>query len=143
MQLLFKRYPTNFLVNLFGHWEEVGQQGRPIPVSGLVYCLCPPTGFMEVVQVPPPQPSPAPTDPTQPNQPRPTNRPTQPNQPTQTNPNDATQPTNATNPNPAKPRPTPRAPANAAAACCACLFLIMKLAFPRKPSLPPKNTVRS
>ena len=54
VQLLFKRYPTNFLVNLFGHWEEVGQQGQSIPVSGLVYYLSPPTGFMEVVQVPPP-----------------------------------------------------------------------------------------
>jgi len=51
-QLLFKRYPTNFLVNLLGHWEEMGQQGSSIPVSGLVYYVSPPTSFMEVIQDP-------------------------------------------------------------------------------------------
>merc|ERR1719355_439684 len=32
-QLLYKRYPTNFLVNLFGSWSEV-QNGQSVPVSG-------------------------------------------------------------------------------------------------------------
>jgi protein transport protein SEC61 subunit alpha len=42
-QLLFKRYGTNFLVQLLGRWEEAsafgGQAGQYIPVGGLVYYI--------------------------------------------------------------------------------------------------------
>jgi len=41
-QLLYRRYPLNVLVNLFGQWQEVGSQGQSIPVGGLAYYISPP-----------------------------------------------------------------------------------------------------
>ena len=50
-QLLYKRYPNNFLVNLFGSWSEV-QDGQSIPTAGIAYYISPPTSFGEVVTDP-------------------------------------------------------------------------------------------
>jgi len=41
-QLLYRRYPMNVLVNLFGQWQDVGGQGQSIPVGGLAYYISPP-----------------------------------------------------------------------------------------------------
>lgn len=55
MQLLFKRYSNNFIVNLLGKWKEseYSQSGQLIPVGGLVYYITPPTrytiGFLDVL----------------------------------------------------------------------------------------------
>merc|ERR1711998_491277 len=53
-QLLYKRYPNNFLVNLFGKWkdEETGGPGMSLPVSGLCYYLSPPNSIAEVLEDP-------------------------------------------------------------------------------------------
>lgn len=44
-QLLYKRYPGFFLVNLLGKWQEheYSTSGQLIPVGGLVYYLSAPT----------------------------------------------------------------------------------------------------
>lgn len=47
-QLLFKRYPTNFLVQLLGRWQDAegsGARGNSIPVGGLAYYVSPPTSL--------------------------------------------------------------------------------------------------
>jgi len=49
-QLLYKRYPNNFLINLFGKWkdeETMGPAGS-MPTGGLVYYLSPPMSIAEV-----------------------------------------------------------------------------------------------
>jgi len=50
-QLLFKRYPNNFLINLFGKWkdEETAGPSGQVPVGGLVYYLSPPMSIAEVI----------------------------------------------------------------------------------------------
>lgn len=51
-QLLYKRYNTNFLVQLLGTWEE-GQFGGPSrPISGLAYFVSPPTSLQEIIADP-------------------------------------------------------------------------------------------
>merc|ERR1719224_349393 len=53
-QLLYKRYPNNFLINLFGRWkdeETAGPTGQ-VPVGGLVYYLSPPISIAEVLADP-------------------------------------------------------------------------------------------
>jgi protein transport protein SEC61 subunit alpha len=40
-QLLHKRFPTNFLVNLFGRWQSM-PNGQSVPVGGLAYFVSPP-----------------------------------------------------------------------------------------------------
>lgn len=41
-QLLFKRFPTNFLIGLLGKWQDIGESGRQtIPVGGFAYCTNP------------------------------------------------------------------------------------------------------
>jgi len=47
-QMLYKRYPTNFLVNLFGSWSEV-QNGQSVPTAGCAYYISPPTSLAEVL----------------------------------------------------------------------------------------------
>jgi protein transport protein SEC61 subunit alpha len=48
-QLLYRRFPTNIFVNLFGRWREVeGGQGQSFPVAGLVYYLSPPTSLSDI-----------------------------------------------------------------------------------------------
>lgn len=55
-QLLFKRYSSNFLVQLLGRWQEAsdfgGQAGQFVPVSGLVYYISPPRSLTEVADNP-------------------------------------------------------------------------------------------
>lgn len=42
-QLLHKRFPNNFLVNLFGKWQAVpNSNGQSVPVGGLAYFVSPP-----------------------------------------------------------------------------------------------------
>lgn len=49
-QLLYKRYPNNFLINLFGKWSdtETGGPAGQMPTGGLVYYLSPPNSIAEV-----------------------------------------------------------------------------------------------
>lgn len=54
-QMLYRRYPTNFLVSLFGAWRELdGSQysGQSVPVAGLAYYLSPPMNMSELVRDP-------------------------------------------------------------------------------------------
>ncbi|MES1913844.1 MAG: hypothetical protein MHM6MM_005996 [Cercozoa sp. M6MM] len=50
-QLLFRRFPTNFLVNLLGQWQYK-EGGQAVPVSGLAYFLSPPQSLGEAVTAP-------------------------------------------------------------------------------------------
>jgi len=53
-QLLYKRYPNNFLIGLFGKWkdeETMGPAGAA-PTGGLVYYLSPPMSIAEVLEDP-------------------------------------------------------------------------------------------
>lgn len=49
-QLLFKKFPTNPLIHLFGVWREIegGYQGQSIPVGGLAYYISPPATFADM-----------------------------------------------------------------------------------------------
>merc|ERR1712110_748615 len=40
-QLLYRRFKSNFIVNLLGQWQEMQVTGQSIPVGGLVYYLSP------------------------------------------------------------------------------------------------------
>jgi len=53
-QLLWRRFPTNILINLFGRWREVegGMGTQAYPVGGLVYYLSPPTSLSDIVADP-------------------------------------------------------------------------------------------
>jgi len=53
-QLLHRRYPNNFLVNLFGKWQDEQTAGpqHTMPVSGLVYYISPPNSIAEVLEDP-------------------------------------------------------------------------------------------
>jgi protein transport protein SEC61 subunit alpha len=53
-QLLYKRYSTNFVVNLLGKWKEseYSQSGQLIPVGGLVYYITAPTSFGDIAANP-------------------------------------------------------------------------------------------
>uniref|UniRef100_A0A6B2L2X9 Translocon Sec61/SecY plug domain-containing protein n=1 Tax=Arcella intermedia TaxID=1963864 RepID=A0A6B2L2X9_9EUKA len=52
-QMLFRRFPTNFLVNLFGAWRDVeGYAGHSIPVGGIVYYISPPHNMTELIRDP-------------------------------------------------------------------------------------------
>lgn len=53
-QLLWRRFPTNILINLFGRWREVegGMGTQAYPVGGLVYYLSPPTSLSEIAADP-------------------------------------------------------------------------------------------
>merc|ERR1712113_921975 len=47
-QLLYKRFKSNFLVNLLGQWQEVDYTGQSIPVGGLTYYISPPNTFSDI-----------------------------------------------------------------------------------------------
>jgi protein transport protein SEC61 subunit alpha len=49
-QLLYQRYSSNFLVRLFGRWQEVEGGGgiNNVPVGGLAYYVSPPQSFAEI-----------------------------------------------------------------------------------------------
>jgi len=53
-QILWRRFPTNILINLFGRWREVegGMGTQAYPVGGLVYYLSPPTSLSDIVSDP-------------------------------------------------------------------------------------------
>ena len=55
-QVLFKRFPTNFIIGLLGKWRELNSpfsRGQSIPIGGLCYYLSPPTARAAMVSVPP------------------------------------------------------------------------------------------
>lgn len=54
VQLLYRRYSDNFVVNLLGKWKEseYSQSGQLIPVGGLVYYITPPTSLADIVANP-------------------------------------------------------------------------------------------
>jgi protein transport protein SEC61 subunit alpha len=54
-QMLYRRYPTNFLVSMFGAWRELeGSQysGQSIPVGGIAYYISPPSNVAELIRDP-------------------------------------------------------------------------------------------
>jgi len=54
-QLLYKRYPSNILVQLLGRWQEVegmGMGSQSIPVGGIAYYVSPPTSLAEIIYDP-------------------------------------------------------------------------------------------
>ena len=46
-QLLFKRYPTNVIVNLLGRWQDLGP-GQSFPAGGLAYYVSAPRSFQDI-----------------------------------------------------------------------------------------------
>jgi len=50
-QLLHKRFPTNFLVGLFGRWESL-PNSQSVPVGGLAYFVSPPHSVADIVKDP-------------------------------------------------------------------------------------------
>jgi len=54
-QLLYRRFPTNFLIGLFGQWREIqGFQGQTqaIPIGGLAYYVSPPPNLAALLADP-------------------------------------------------------------------------------------------
>lgn len=54
-QLLYKRYPSNILVQLIGRWQDydgTGSASQSVPVGGLAYYVSPPTSFGEILTDP-------------------------------------------------------------------------------------------
>jgi protein transport protein SEC61 subunit alpha len=49
-QVLYRRYPSNILINLLGRWAEDRGAGAK-PVGGLAYYVSPPQSFADVVSV--------------------------------------------------------------------------------------------
>jgi protein transport protein SEC61 subunit alpha len=45
MQLPYRKYNGNFLVNLLGIWKEFEYSGHSIPVGGLAYYVTTPSRF--------------------------------------------------------------------------------------------------
>lgn len=53
-QLLYKRYPSNVLIQLLGRWQEVnnGMGTNSRPIGGLAYYVSPPTSLAEIIYDP-------------------------------------------------------------------------------------------
>jgi len=53
-QLLYKRFPTNFLVGLLGRWQDVetGGGSQSMAIGGLAYYVSPPTSLAEILTDP-------------------------------------------------------------------------------------------
>jgi len=51
-QMLYRRFPGNFLIGLFGTWQELDGGYQSVPVAGLVYYLSPPTSVSELLRDP-------------------------------------------------------------------------------------------
>jgi len=49
--LLYKRFGHNFIINLLGQWQDIND-GRQIPVGGLVYYISPPRDIIEFIRNP-------------------------------------------------------------------------------------------
>jgi len=43
LQLLYRKYSGNFLVNLLGKWKESEYSGHSVPVGGLAYYVTAPS----------------------------------------------------------------------------------------------------
>lgn len=50
-QLLYRRFGTNFLVNLLGQWQEI-DMANSLPVGGLAYYISPPLSLVDLVTDP-------------------------------------------------------------------------------------------
>jgi len=52
--MLYRRFPTNFLVGLFGTWKELegSHYGQSIPVAGIAYYISPPANMGELLRDP-------------------------------------------------------------------------------------------
>ena len=49
-QLLYKRFPTNFLVSLIGKWQDISESGgQSIPIGGLAYYVSPPGTLADIL----------------------------------------------------------------------------------------------
>eukprot|EP01120_Amphizonella_sp_Union-15-10_P003584 TRINITY_DN139_c0_g1_i1.p1 TRINITY_DN139_c0_g1~~TRINITY_DN139_c0_g1_i1.p1 ORF type:complete len:480 (-),score=87.14 TRINITY_DN139_c0_g1_i1:64-1503(-) len=50
-QLLYKRFPSNLLIQILGTWRDTEGRyaGQSVPVAGLAYYVSPPTSFAEVL----------------------------------------------------------------------------------------------
>jgi protein transport protein SEC61 subunit alpha len=54
-QLLYRRFPTNFLIGMLGSWHDASgpyNKGQSFPVGGLCYYLSPPPSFGSIVADP-------------------------------------------------------------------------------------------
>eukprot|EP00184_Porphyridium_aerugineum_P002971 CAMPEP_0184706316 /NCGR_PEP_ID=MMETSP0313-20130426/36696_1 /TAXON_ID=2792 /ORGANISM="Porphyridium aerugineum, Strain SAG 1380-2" /LENGTH=474 /DNA_ID=CAMNT_0027167867 /DNA_START=587 /DNA_END=2011 /DNA_ORIENTATION=- len=51
-QLLYTRYPTNFVVNLLGKWNTIGGSNQMYPVGGLAYYISRPQTFSAILEDP-------------------------------------------------------------------------------------------
>jgi protein transport protein SEC61 subunit alpha len=53
-QIMYKRYPENMLIHLFGRWEEpeMSMSGQMRPVGGIAYYISPPGSFSEIASDP-------------------------------------------------------------------------------------------
>jgi len=53
-QLLWKRFPGNFIIGLFGAWRELegSYAGHSIPVGGIMYYMTPPNSMSELLYDP-------------------------------------------------------------------------------------------
>ncbi|KAG5546094.1 hypothetical protein RHGRI_018316 [Rhododendron griersonianum] len=52
MQLLYRRFSGNFIVNLLGKWQESEYSGQSIPVGGLVYYITAPSSLADMAANP-------------------------------------------------------------------------------------------
>ncbi|KAJ9069570.1 translocon subunit [Entomophthora muscae] len=51
-QMLYLRFPENFIVRLFGVWETIDESSQLTAISGLAYYLRPPNSLLEVLKDP-------------------------------------------------------------------------------------------
>jgi len=54
-QMLFRQFPTNFIIGLFGKWREIagfGGQTQAVPIGGIVYYISPPTNLTDLISDP-------------------------------------------------------------------------------------------
>lgn len=48
MQLLYRKYSGNFLVNLLGKWKESEYSGQSVPVGGIAYYITAPSRLLSL-----------------------------------------------------------------------------------------------
>eukprot|EP01056_Protomagalhaensia_sp_Gyna25_P001687 Protomagalhaensia_sp_Gyna_25__1686@NODE_187_length_4555_cov_186_571302_g145_i0_p1_GENE_NODE_187_length_4555_cov_186_571302_g145_i0NODE_187_length_4555_cov_186_571302_g145_i0_p1_ORF_typecomplete_len471_score65_77SecY/PF00344_20/9_9e117Plug_translocon/PF10559_9/1_9e18Plug_translocon/PF10559_9/3_9e02_NODE_187_length_4555_cov_186_571302_g145_i022613673 len=48
-QLLYRRFRSNLVVNLFGQWQESEIGGQAVPIGGIAYYISPPHTFKDLV----------------------------------------------------------------------------------------------
>ncbi|CAA3007621.1 transport Sec61 subunit alpha-like [Olea europaea subsp. europaea] len=52
LQLLYRKYSGNFIVNLLGKWKESEYSGQSVPVGGLAYYITAPSSLSDIVAHP-------------------------------------------------------------------------------------------